>query len=258
MKLRSFFMTSLTLLIALSVGLGVSQAQAVSPLVWLASDAEQVVTGQEFAVTVQVEDAQGVYGGSFKLEFDPAAFEVVPQANKVVTPGSFFAELPGFTLENSVDAQLGLVEYALTLTQPAEPVTGSGDVGVVHFRALRDGAVTIAPLEARLLAPVFTEVNGRKIAREINEIETRVQGVTAGVVTDAQPMLNATQAPVATVSAPMTSPAPMTIARVDNRPLLLAVGGLLLLGVGTLLASVSTYASLRKEYKVYRKRLGQS
>lgn len=250
MKLRSYFAVILMLLVSSSVGLVLVQAQALSPLVWLASDAEQVTVGQEIVVTVHVDDAVGVYGGSFKLKFDPLAFEVVPQAEKVVTPGSFFADQPGFTLKNSVDAQTGVIEYALTLTQPAEPITGSGEVGVVHLRALLAGPVDIQPEEARLLAPQFSEVNGRRIAREINEIETRVQGV--GAAADAQPLLEAVQPP----SAPIVSTPPLLV-ETDNRPLLLAVFGLLLLGMGTLLATVSTYASLRREYKVYRKRLEQ-
>lgn len=255
MKPRSLFVVVLTLIAALTVGLAVMQAQAVSPLVWLGSDAEQVVAGQEIVVTVHVDEAIGVYGGSFKLTFDPQAFEVVPQSEKIVTPGTFFADQPGFTLKNSADSQTGVIEYALTLTQPAEPISGSGDIGVVHFRALRDGAVEMQPQEARLLAPEFTEVNGRKIARQINEIETRVQGITV-TGGDAQPMLNFAQAPLATIAAPTVSTPPLLVTT-DNRPMMLVVGGLLLLGMGTLLATVSAYAGLRREYKVYRKRLEQ-
>jgi hypothetical protein len=153
-------------------------AQETSPRLWLSPETLQTQPGQEFTVTVNVAEAVGVYGGSFKLAYDPQVLEVVINDNQVITPGDFFEGRPSFTLKNSANVQEGVIEYALTLTQPAEPVTGAGILGTVTLRALSEASVALTPIEARLLSPEFTEVDGRLVAQQINEVEARMQGMT--------------------------------------------------------------------------------
>ena len=109
-----------------AVGLFTVGAQDNAPLVQLNPDKTQAAAGDSVIVTVNVTGAVGVYGGSFKLSYDPQAFEVIQTDNKAVTPGAFFASEPGFALRNAVDATAGTIEYAITLMQPAKPVDGDG------------------------------------------------------------------------------------------------------------------------------------
>src|SRR5690349_1813384 len=109
-----------------AVGLFTVGAQDNAPQVQLNPDKAQAAAGDTVTVTVNVTGAVGVYGGSFKLSYDPQAFEVVQTDNKPVTPGAFFANEPGFALRNAVDTTAGTIEYAITLMQPAKPVDGGG------------------------------------------------------------------------------------------------------------------------------------
>lgn len=173
-------------------------AQTGGALVTLNTSAASVNAGDMFTVTIQVENAVGVYGGSIRLTYDPLALEPVTTDAGVIVPGDFFGGQPGFTLKNTADAAAGSIDYATTLRQPAQPVTGSGVLGNVQFRALRDGAVEVAVAEASLLAPLFEQVNGLMIARSVNEVPVEVRGGLAGVndaaaVPDTQPAPQAAQ-----------------------------------------------------------------
>lgn len=172
MKIR-LLVTSIILVL---IGHVLVFAQGESALVTLSAPANPVNAGDTFTVTIQVGNAAGVYGGSLKLTYDPLALEAIVTDAGVVAPGDFFGGQPGFTLKNTAEA--GTVDYATTLRQPAEPVTGSGILGTIQFRALQAGTVDIAISEASLLAPRFEEVNGRKIARSVDEVPVQTQGTT--------------------------------------------------------------------------------
>ena len=249
MKVRS-----LIILITVSLALmliGFISAQETSSRVWLSSDMQQVTSGQEFTVTINVADAVGVYGASFKLAYDPQALEVVLAENKAVVPGTFFTTASNFTLANA--ASDGIVEYAMTLTQPAEPVSGGGVLGTVTFRALTDAAVDITPIEARLLSPEFTEVNGRKIAQKINEVTTQIEGMTINAGSSAtllQPQDPTPELRPLTVeeASGSTVTAATPTSRVMGRPILVIGSVLFILGLLLFATSIGVYVNLRRQF----------
>jgi hypothetical protein len=254
MKTGGFrLMISLLLIVA---GAALAVGQAAGPLVRLVIEADSVTVGQEFVVTLRIDDAADIYGGSFRLVYDPQALEIVLVDDKAVTPGGFFAGQPGFTLKNSVDVQQGEIEYALTLTQPAEPVSGAGEVGTVVFRALADAPITIEPVEARLLSPQFTEVNGRRIAHQIDEVPTQMQGVTLNMDTTA--ITASEPQPAAQVVSAPAAPAVMPAGASSSKDLVMIVGALLfVVGLATFAASLSAYTGLRRQYNHYRRQMEQ-
>jgi Cohesin domain len=251
MKVRS-----LITLIAASLALmliGIISAQETSPRVWLSSDMQQVTTGQAFTVTINVADAVGVYGGSFKLAYDPQALEVVLADNKAVVPGAFFNASSNFTLANTANG--GIVEYAMTLTQPAEPVSGGGVLGTVTFRALSNAPVDITPIEARLLSPEFSEVDGRKVAQKINEVTTLVEGMTinAGttqiIVEEPKPELRPLTVEEMTPSTlPITTPPSIPAPRLVDRRVLVIGSALFILGLLLFATSIGVYVNLRRQF----------
>jgi hypothetical protein len=238
-------------------------AQQTSPSIWLASEISQASAGQEFTVSVNVSGGVGVYGSSFKLAYDPQALEVVVINNNAVTPGTFFGSAPNFPLKNTVDAQAGTVEYALTLTQPAQPVDGDGLLGTVTFRALTGGEVVINPVEARLLSPEFAEVDGRLIAQSINEVEAQTQGVTVAITGESgisapaivsAPVSGSATASASASVAPVTAPRPVETAPAvvvsspnDGNTMIIIAGVLFLVGLGLFATSVGTYVGLRRQ-----------
>lgn len=261
MKIK-IFLISLALMIA---GTLIIAAQDGGAQLWLDPEAQSVSAGEVFSVAVRVGDAVGIYGGSFKLIYDPAALEVVIDENVVVTPGDFFGGQPGFTLKNSVDVEAGVVEYALTLTQPAQPVDGEGVLGTVRFRALTAGPVDITPDEALLLAPEFTQVEGRTIAQRIAQITPATQPLTVvalDAVAPAQSVVIDPPAEPAIVSAPpiaepvvVSLAPPMATMPVGRPPLALLIGGgLFLIGLGLFATSIGAYVGLRRQFSPVARR----
>lgn len=235
-----------------------TQAQAPTPRLWVSSDVQQVSAGQQFTVTINVGDAVGVYGGSFKLNYDAQALQLVLTTDsKAVTPGAFFGNQASFTLSNKDNA--GVIDYALTLTQPSVPVDGGGVLGTITFLALQDTTVDLTPSEARLLSPEFTEVDGRMVARKINEVATQIEGLTVTVgagSTIAEPAVVATVAvpttapivatqvvPQPSVTVPASQPSALPV-----NPILLIGALLFLLGLGLFTASVGFYVKMRRQY----------
>ncbi|MBA3869987.1 MAG: hypothetical protein H0X30_12640 [Anaerolineae bacterium] len=162
-----------------AVGLFTVGAQDNAPQVQLNPDKTQAAAGDSVIVTVNVTGAVGVYGGSFKLSYDPQAFEVVQTDNKPVTPGAFLANEPGFALRNAVDATAGTIEYAITLMQPAKPVDGDGILGTFTLHALKDSPVAITAMSASFVVPEFKEIDGHLVAQKVNQVTAQVQGSAA-------------------------------------------------------------------------------
>jgi hypothetical protein len=215
-------------------------AQEPQPRLWLSPETIQTQPDQEFTVTINVADAVGVYGGSFKLTYDPQVIEVVSSDDQVILPGDFFEGRPSFTLKNSIP-QEGVIEYALTLTQPAEPVTGSGILGTITFRALSEASVTLTPIEARLLSPEFTEVEGRLVAQQINEVEAQMQGATLAIGNAVQASSTSNQlesAPSANFDEPM-----IVLSKADVF-ILAAAGVFFIAGLALFAMTVGMYARL--------------
>jgi hypothetical protein len=258
----------------------IAGAQDTTPRIWLTSPVEQATAGQEFTVTVNVGGANQVYGGSFQLLYDTQLFEVVVTDTKAVTPGSFFGDAPSFPLKNGADAMGGTVDYALTLTQPAQPVSGDGVLGTVTFRALKDAPVSILPAKASLVSPEFTEVDGRLIAQKINQVEAQIAetvvGDTAAPVVASAPVTTAIEEQPAVVVAPTadTATASVSVSASANQPVdttvasapvsgapavserqvnsrVLIVAGLFFLaGLVLLITSVGMYSKMRVRFSL--------
>jgi len=203
----------------------ITGAQDIPPRLWLTPEAVEAQPGEEFMVTINIAEAVGVYGASFKLAYDPQSLEVIITDNKVIAPGDLFEGQPSFTLKNSVNLQEGIIEYSLTLTRPAEPVTGAGVLGTLTFRALTQASVSLTPLEARLLTPEFTEVDGQMVAQRINEVNATMQGATLSISPNAEP---------APQTVPVSVPAAVSaVDRVEEQMIVLSKADVLILAAAS-------------------------
>lgn len=130
---------ALVLFVAVSpVGGALAQGNA---RVTLSPASATVGEGQTAAVQVWVRDVQDLYGLDIRLQFDPAAVEVVdeyPQQGGVqVRPGDLLNV--DFIIRNTVNNEEGTIWYALTQVNPSAPVSGSGVAFVILFRGKRAG-----------------------------------------------------------------------------------------------------------------------
>ncbi|NLE75490.1 MAG: hypothetical protein GX605_01900, partial [Chloroflexi bacterium] len=88
----------------------------------------EVGVGQTAAINFLVENVEGLYGFEMHLRFDPAFIEVVDsypdQPGVQVRPGNFLSV--DLVVQNTVDNEFGLVDYAMTQLNPTEAKTGTG------------------------------------------------------------------------------------------------------------------------------------
>ena len=153
------------------------QESVIETVVFVSVPAQAVHTDDEFVVSIHVHNAIEAYGSSVKLLFDPAELAVVTQDEQVVLPGDFFAAQPSTSVTNDVNPDTGVIEYEITLRDPADPVSGGGILGNVRMRALRDTRVAIGVPAAQLLSAHIEEVDGQKIASTIEAVPVKIQAM---------------------------------------------------------------------------------
>ncbi len=123
--------------------------------------------GQVETLDILLVNAREVYGMDVRARFDPDALEIVdadPRKDGIqMIPGEFIK--PDFLVRNTVDNQMGTLQYVITQVNPALPVNGDGVVLSILIRGkikgesvLRIDFVEIANREGRTL-PV-TSQNG--------------------------------------------------------------------------------------------------
>ena len=235
-----------------------------APRLWWSADPSDVKSGQQTTLRIQVSAADQIYGVSFQLMVDPTAFEVVLNDQVPVTMGALFGGQPGFAVQNSVDAQTGRVDYALTLTQPAKPVSGDGELATVTLRALKDAPVQVTVMNASLVSPEFEDVNGTLVARSIQQIPVQVADASGALpasdavaAVDAQSGANGslpaafnhidlTQTAVETVP---SAESPATVGSPILSPLTVATVVFFLGGALLLLVSLWMYSRIRHQMR---------
>jgi hypothetical protein len=118
----------------------------------------ELVEAADGVVTVDVVAANvtNMYGAEFHLKFDPQQVTVQDanpdQQGIQIQPGTLLSPDQGFVVANEVDEAAGTVGFALTLLNPAPPVTGSGPLARVTFVMLQGEPATIDVERAKLVA----------------------------------------------------------------------------------------------------------
>jgi hypothetical protein len=152
-KGRTFVMLALALVTLLTVSAAGAAGPAIArpdPLV------SSVAVGQTFTVNLYLQDIVAAYGADVRMCFDAAVIEAqdadaFAPGIQIQPLGSFMS--PGFVIKkeasNAPDPNRdecknsGFVWYAFTQLNPAQPVSGSGPIAAVTFKALKPG---VSPL----------------------------------------------------------------------------------------------------------------
>jgi len=110
--------------------------------------------GSDLFLSVNVKEVTDVYGAAFALHFDPAVFEYVNSAE-----GSFFSN-SGVNTTYIAAAGDGVVTIGISLLGgEVEPVSGSGSLCSLVFRAVESGRTRFDYRENRLI-----DINGNTIS----------------------------------------------------------------------------------------------
>lgn len=123
------------------------------------------------SVGVRVDDVTDLFGLDVKVAFDPDVLEVVDadltRSGIQVQDGGFLS--PDFVVRREADNAGGTLEYAVTQASPSQPVSGSGVLFTILFRAKSAAAASalvftrtdLVDLDGLLLA--VTAVDGSAI-----------------------------------------------------------------------------------------------
>lgn len=146
--------------------------------------------GEQGTIALVVENAQDLYGAEFHLTFDPAVVEVVDadaaQAGIQIQSGDWLQNT--FVAVNQTDNATGAIDYAVTLLNPAPPLSGTGTLALFTFKAKANGN-SVLKIEKALLA-----------TRDALEIQAEWRNGAVGVSTSGR-------APEVTTSGEIQSPA---------------------------------------------------
>ena len=131
---------------------------------------EKLAVGETIIVNVQVKNAPAIYGSDVRLVFDPKILEVIDadknQAGIQFIPGDFLDPKKSFIVQNNINNQTGTIDYALSLLNPAPPVSGKGELFHVTFRAKAQGNTTISISEG-----MFGTQSGETINPDLSSAE---------------------------------------------------------------------------------------
>lgn len=161
---RVFIYTLLIMLLLPALALAANE-----PRLHLVAAQPNLTVNEQTTVEVMVEDAVAVYGTEIRLHFDPDRLEVVQLAH-----GNFLSADPdneAFVLQNAADNDIGTVDYALALLNPAPAVDGSGLLLQVTFKAKAEGP-TLIEFENGL----FGTQTGEEIVPITEDIELSIAG----------------------------------------------------------------------------------
>jgi hypothetical protein len=116
--------------------------------------------GEQGVMAIRVESVESLYGAEIHLTFDPAMLEVVDADAAApgiqVKPGDLLKD--GFAAVNKADNAAGKIDFAATLLNPAMPVSGSGNVATVTFRAKANGSSALKIVSALLASKDAKEI----------------------------------------------------------------------------------------------------
>lgn len=126
-------------LVGLLAAAGPARAQAPA-LVSVSPEFQLAHLGDEFAVQVRIDDVQALYAFDVTLSFPPELLEALS-----ATDANFLAPGTGWT---AMDNTAGTVKVVHAQLNPAEPVSGSGTLFSVVFRADAEGASAALALAA--------------------------------------------------------------------------------------------------------------
>jgi hypothetical protein len=141
------------------------------PRLHLTTSQAAPTVNEEIIVDVLVEDVSSVYGTEVRLFFNPDMLEAVN-----ISHGNFLSSDPdneAFVLQKIADNEIGTVDYAVALLNPAPPVDGSGLLLQVTFRAKSAGATRV-DFENGL----FGTQAGEAIVATTEGIELSIRGLT--------------------------------------------------------------------------------
>jgi hypothetical protein len=123
------------------------------PTVLLVPGVTNVCRGGTQRMDIVLADVANLYGAELHLSFDKARLKAVDENGEPATQvlaGPMLDPRRGLVGANAVDNAFGLIDYAVSLKDPALPAFGTGRLGRVYFEAVAEGRAEIKVEEVKL------------------------------------------------------------------------------------------------------------
>jgi len=105
--------------------------------------ATKVPVQRPVQIALLAQDIEAVYGAQFTLRYDPALVAVQDEYPDLdgaqIRVGAAFPEGQSFVALNRVDAEQGIIDFAATLLNPAEPLVGEAELASLSIIPLVQG-----------------------------------------------------------------------------------------------------------------------
>lgn len=139
-----------TLVILTLVGARVP-AQEIPAILSLETDTTTLQTGQEYEITIRLENVTDLWLVTMEIAYDPTLVYVIgTRAGSPVVPGDFFPRASTLVFQNNV--RRDIINYTISLLAPAEPLDGSGILGTFRIYLLAPGETSILFRQASVTA----------------------------------------------------------------------------------------------------------
>jgi hypothetical protein len=141
-------------------------------------------------VEVIIENVADLYGAEFRLKYDPAVLSVQDlndeQGGVQIEAGGLLPADKGFVVANKVDEAEGKITFAMTLLNPAPPVSGKGSLARVTFNTLQTTPSIIDIEHAKLVAADLQTIPSETGSLTIGS-ENQSQATTVPTTAEAPP-----------------------------------------------------------------------
>jgi len=107
-------------------------------------------------VEVHLANVSDLTGADIQIQYDPAqlrAQDANPRLEgEQISPGPFLAGAEQFIVANNINAQSGLIEFAMILLPPSSPLEGQGVLATITFDVLTPGPISMKITNAELVS----------------------------------------------------------------------------------------------------------
>jgi hypothetical protein len=173
----------------------------------LRSGTTELQTGQEYSISIQIDDVPELWMASVEITYDPSMLYVFgTQSGSPVTLGAFWTPELSLSIRNSVSQ--GVLSYTASQLSPAELLDGSGVIGTFRIYPLAPGKTTLTIRQAELTTVTFVGEG-----EERTGTDPRPVPVVAALLE-----LNITGNPVPTPVEPTATPEPTATATAQFIP----------------------------------------
>jgi hypothetical protein len=141
----------------------------------------RVPAGGTAMTAVQIDGVSDLYSADFRLTFDPDVVQVVDvdpdTPGGQIAVGALFEGRNGFVARNRVDNTAGVVDFSVSLHEPAAPLEGAGAVAAITWQGQDAGQSALRLEQARLADPNDVPIPHKVESSTVEVYRSLVSGV---------------------------------------------------------------------------------